>query len=79
MSTRSIGALIVAEKLDSTKVLSSISPSNGECGDKDSTYMEKFDVHREFVSIGNRIVIWVDDEKCSDLFVKFQSFHVQCP
>ena len=79
MSIRSIGALIVAEKPDSTKVLSSISPSSGGCGDKDSTYMEKFDVHREFVSIGNEIVIWVDNEKCSDLFVKFQIFHVLCP
>jgi hypothetical protein len=40
--------------------------------------MDKFDVRREFASIGNEIVLCVDDEKCSDLFVKFQSFHVQC-
>ena len=27
-------------------------------------------------SLGNEIVIRIDDEKCSDLFVKLQIFHV---
>ncbi len=29
-----------------------------------------------FASLGNEIVVRIDDEKCSDLFVKIQIFHV---
>ena len=32
-----------------------------------------------FTSLGNEIVIWVDEEKRSDLLVEFQIFHSQCP
>jgi hypothetical protein len=28
-----------------------------------------------FASLGNEIVVWIDDEKCSDLFLKLQICH----